>query len=146
MGDKTAGMQVFFPVETSALVLEILQQAVESRTPIRRAEGQEKVIATDMPDKIPRGINSIIQALRQAQEHFVALGVAVDIDSAEYMNCCMGMPAGLSGYAKRIYKNDAVEFDARTANFYLNENAKLVWLRFNVLGFKIRSFNLLNWA
>lgn len=71
---------------------------------------------------------------------------AVQLDSAKYMNCCMGMPAGLSGYAKRIFKNDAVEFDARTANFYLNENAKIVWLRFNVLGFKIRSFNLLNWA
>lgn len=79
MGDKTAGMQVFFPVEPSALALEILQQAVESRAPVRRAEGQEKVIATDMPDKIPSGINSIIQALRQAQEHFVALGVAVDV-------------------------------------------------------------------
>ena len=111
MGDKTAGVQVFFSVEPSALTLEVFQQAVESRTPVRRAERQEKVIATDMPDKIPRGINPIVQALRQAQGHFVALGIAVDVDSAEYMNCCMGMPAGLSGYASRLNKNGAIQCD-----------------------------------
>lgn len=99
-----------------------------------------------MADEVPGRIDALAQALRQAEQYFIAPGVAVEIDSGEYMNCCMGMPADFSGYAKRIYKNDAVEFDARTANFYLNENAKLVWLRLNVFGFKIRSFNLLNWA
>uniref|UniRef100_UPI001969407F hypothetical protein n=1 Tax=Pseudomonas aeruginosa TaxID=287 RepID=UPI001969407F len=54
-------------------------------------------------------VDPFAQALCQAQQDLVAAGVAVEIDSGEYMNCCMGMPADLSGYAKRIYKYDAVQ-------------------------------------
>lgn len=78
-GDKTAGLQMLTAVETPALGLEIIHQLVEPLTPILGAEHQQKVIATNMPDKVAAGVHSVVEALCQAQQHFIATPIAVDI-------------------------------------------------------------------
>jgi hypothetical protein len=92
MGDKAASIQVFFAVKTSALTLEIFQQAIEPRAPIRRAEYQQKVIPANMADKVPCRINPVIQALRQTEQYFIAFGVAVEVEQCLRQICCKGTP------------------------------------------------------
>ena len=128
MADEAAGLQVFLAVEAPALGLEVFLQLVEPLAPGIRAQHQEKVVATDMADEVAAGIDPLVQALRQAQQHLVAAGIAVQVDSAKYMNCCMAMPTGFSGYAKRIYKNDAVQVvELDVQNAYMGIFT-LVWL------------------
>ena len=78
-GHKAAGVQMFGAIEASALGVEIVQQLIEPFAPILRPEHQQKVIAADMPDKVAAGVDPVIQALRQAQQHFIATPVAIDV-------------------------------------------------------------------
>ena len=83
MADEAAGLQVFLAVEAPALGLEVFLQLVEPLAPGIGAQHQEKVVATDMADEVAAGIDPLVQALRQAQQHLVAAGIAVQVDSAK---------------------------------------------------------------
>lgn len=78
-GHEAASLKVFGAVEASALGMEIVQQLVEPLAPILRAQHQQKVIAANVPDKVAAGVYPVVQALRQAQQHFIPAPVAVDI-------------------------------------------------------------------
>ena len=95
MGDEAARLQVVGPVEAPALPLEVLQQEVELAAPVIRAQHQHEVIPADVPDEIPRRVDALVQALRQAQQHFVALGVAVEVvEGLEAVDVHVADPCG----------------------------------------------------
>lgn len=77
--DEAAGFQVFAAVEASALAVEVLEQLVQALAPVFWTEDQQEIIAADMADEIAAGVDAVVQALRQAQQDFVAAAVAVDI-------------------------------------------------------------------
>lgn len=79
MADEAARPQVFFPIEAPALGLEILQQLVKAFAPVVRAEHQQEVVAADVADEVAVGVDPLVQALGQAQQHLVAPGVAVEV-------------------------------------------------------------------
>lgn len=78
-GHEAACIQVLGAVETSALGVKVVQQLVEPLAPILRPQHQQKVIATDMSDEVAAGVDPVVQALRQAQQHLIPTPVAVDI-------------------------------------------------------------------
>ncbi len=79
MGDEAAGLQVLLAVEAPALALEVLEQLLQALAPVTGAEHQEEVVAADMADEIAHRIDPLAQTLRQAEQHFVAAGVTVDV-------------------------------------------------------------------
>src|SRR3990167_8799659 len=52
---------------------------MEPPAPVLRAKYKEKIITADVADKVSRRINSVIQALRQAQQNLITFGIAVDV-------------------------------------------------------------------
>lgn len=84
MADEAAGLQMLLAIEAPALGLEIFLQLVEPLAPGIRAQYQEKVVATDMADEVAAGIDPLVQALRQAQQHLVAAGIAVQVGQGLY--------------------------------------------------------------
>lgn len=103
---------MFAAIEASAACFEAVEQLADARLPVGKAQHQHEIVPADMTEEISPRIQTVTQAFSQTQQQLVALCIAIKVDSAKYMNCCMGMPAGLSGYAKRIYKNDAVQVDS----------------------------------
>ena len=103
MADEAAGLQVFLAVEAPALGLEVFLQLVEPLAPGIGAQHQEKVVATDMADEVAAGIDPLVQALRQAQQHLVAAGIAVQVGQRWGKDALSGYAKGLCGYAKRLY-------------------------------------------
>ena len=78
-GHEAPSLQMFSAVEASALGVEIVQQLVEPLAPVLRAQHQQKVIAANVPDKVAAGVYPVVEALRQAQQHFIPAPVAVDV-------------------------------------------------------------------
>ena len=79
-GAETARLQVFWSIEAPALALKVLLQLVQALAPILGTEHQEKIIAADMADKVAGWVDPLAQAVGQAQQHFITLGIAVDVD------------------------------------------------------------------
>ena len=70
---------MFAAVEAPALALEVVEQLVQAFAPVFRAEHQQEVVSADMADEVPGRVDAVVQALRQAQQDFVAATVAVDV-------------------------------------------------------------------
>ncbi|MNX57549.1 hypothetical protein D3C86_883660 [compost metagenome] len=77
--DEAAGFQVFAAVEASALALEVVEQLVQAFAPVFRAEYQQEIITANMADEVAGRVDAVVQALRQAQQDFVAATIAVDV-------------------------------------------------------------------
>ena len=77
--DEASSLKVFRAIKASALTLEVIKQLIDAFAPLFRAEDEEEVVAADMADEVAGGVDAFVEALRQAQQDFVAAAVAVDI-------------------------------------------------------------------
>ena len=78
-GDEAARGQVLAAVEEPAASVEFLQQLLDAPFPVGAGQNQQEVVAADMADEIAARIDAFVQAVRQAQQDLIALGVTIEV-------------------------------------------------------------------